>query len=131
MSDLKKEIIKALFDFSDSIRYVAIYRNGELALQQRNAALDGQSSGESDQYEELLVNPTLLKLSSQRGNIDCGGLDYLIVAYGNFHQLVRSIDGGHISICLEKGADLNRLPNAIFNFLEDQFPDSFQKSPKL
>jgi len=131
MSDLKKEIIKALFDFSTSIRYVAIYENGELELRQRDAALDGQSSGESDQYEELLVNPTLLKLASQRGNIDCGGLNYLIVAYGNFHQLVKSIDGGHISICLEKGSDLNELPTSIFRFLDDQLSDRFQKNPTL
>ena len=38
---------------------------------------------ESDRYEELLVNPTLLTLATQRGNIDCGGLKYLIVRYGN------------------------------------------------
>ena len=39
-------------------------------------------------YEELLVNPTLLELTRQRGNIDCGGLEYLVIRYGNFFQLV-------------------------------------------
>ena len=40
------------------------------------------------------MNPTLLTLARQRGGIDCGGLDYLVIAYGSFFQLVMAIDGG-------------------------------------
>lgn len=71
---------------------------------QRDDAVDASSS-ESDRYEELLVNPTLLLLARQRGEIDCGGLDYLIVAYGSFYQLVMPIEAGHISVCVEKDGD--------------------------
>lgn len=81
------------------------------------------SAGETDRFEELLVNPTALTLASQRGNIDCGGLDYLIISYGNFHQLVKSISGGHISICLNKKSDITNLPNEIFTFINESYPD--------
>jgi len=65
----------------------------------------GASSSESDRYEELLVNPILIKAASQRGNIDCGGLDYLLVRYGNFFQFVLPVSWGHISVCIEKNSD--------------------------
>lgn len=63
------------------------------------------SAEESDRYEELLVNPTLLKLARQRGEIDCGGLRFLIVGYGNFHQLIVPLEAGHVSIAFELDAD--------------------------
>ena len=73
----------ALFNLSLQVRYVAVYRHGELSLRQRpNLSL--ASAPESDRYEELLVNPTLLTLTRQRGDIDCGGLSYVVVRYGNF-----------------------------------------------
>jgi hypothetical protein len=46
------------------------------------------AQAESDKYEELIVNPALLTLVQQRGNIDCGGARFLVVRYGNFYQLV-------------------------------------------
>ncbi len=114
------EIIERLLSFSDKIRYVAIYKNDELISKENNAGLN-HSAAESDRYEELLVNPTLLKLASQRGNIDCGGLRFLIVGYGNFFQLVHEINGGHISVCIEKSADLNMVPYQILTFLKENF----------
>ncbi|TVM02104.1 MAG: hypothetical protein CV087_10010 [Candidatus Brocadia sp. WS118] len=97
-------MIEAIFRLSESIRYVAIYMNGQLEFQSKANTL-GASSSESDKYEELLVNPTLLKLTSQRGNIDCGGLEYLIVRYGNFFQFVLPTTWGHVSVCIEADAD--------------------------
>lgn len=117
------KIIEALFTFSDNIRYVAIYSNHELSCQQRETNLVNTSSGESDKYEELLVNPVILKLASQRGRIDCGGLHYLLVGYGHFFQLIKNTDSGHISICLDKTSDLNNLPAKIFTFLNENFSD--------
>ncbi|WP_415878222.1 hypothetical protein [Methylomonas sp. TEB] len=97
-------MIEKIFKLSESIRYVAIYRDGQLESKAKSNML-GASSSESDRYEELLVNPTLLKLASQRGNIDCGGLEYLFVRYGNFFQFVCPISLGHISVCIEPDAD--------------------------
>ncbi len=112
----KETLLKELFEFSEAIRYVAIYTDEDLVYRQRNESLPDASSSDTDRYEELLVNPTLLTLASQRGNIDCGGLDYLIIRYGNFTQVVKQIPGGHISICLDKKADLNIVPQRIFEF---------------
>ncbi len=97
-------MIKKIFKISNDIRYVAIYMNGELETESKSGTV-GASSSDSDRYEELLVNPTLLKLASQRGNIDCGGLDYLLIKYGNFFQFIFSENGGHVSVCIEADAD--------------------------
>ncbi len=97
-------MIDSIFRLSDRIRYVAVYRNGQLQSKSRSGTF-GASSAESDRYEELLVNPTLLKLASQRGNIDCGGLDYLLVRYGSFFQFVLPTDWGHVSVCIERDAE--------------------------
>jgi hypothetical protein len=90
-----------VFAVSPAIRYVAVGRGQDVQLRERPELADASSS-ESDRYEELLVNPTLITLARQRGEIDCGGLDYLIVAYGNFFQLVLPVEGGHVSVAIER-----------------------------
>jgi hypothetical protein len=86
-------LVDALFELTSDIRYAAVYKHGELSLRQRpNVPL--ASASESDRYEELLVNPTLLTLTRQRGDIDRGGLDYVVIRYGNFFQFVAPIEGG-------------------------------------
>jgi hypothetical protein len=97
-------LVDALFELTSDIRYVAVYRHGELSLRQRSK-LTLASASESDRYEELLVNPTLLTLTRQRGDIDCGGLDYVVIRYGNFFQFVAPIEGGHVSVAFEPDAD--------------------------
>jgi hypothetical protein len=100
------------FALSKDIRYVAIYSNGHLTTDAR-ADLRNASATESDKYEELFVNPALLKLTTQRGNLDCGGLDYVVVRYGNFFQLVIPAADGHYSICFEPHADLQAVIAAV------------------
>jgi hypothetical protein len=97
------QLIDALLALSPHIRYVAIRQGAELTLRER-AGLAGASGAESDRYEELLVNPTLLTLTTQRGNIDAGGLRYVLVRYGNFFQLVLPTPSGHVSIAFEPRA---------------------------
>jgi hypothetical protein len=96
--------IDRVFTVSSDIRYVAVYRNGALESRER-PGLENASASESDKYEELIVNPTLLKCATQRGDIDCGGLRALVVAYGNFLELVMPIDGGHLSVGFDNGSD--------------------------
>ena len=120
----KNNIIRDLFNNFEDIRYVAIYMDHELLSVQREASLDN-SSETTDHYEELLVNPALITLARQRGNIDCGGLRFLIVGYGNFYQLIKEIKGGHISICLDKQSNLTTLPETIFSFLESKYSTLF------
>ena len=83
MEALKNQI----FSISDYVRYVAIYANDKL-ISGEKSSIKNTSSSESDKYEELIVNPTLLKLVIQRGNIDCGGVEYVIIRYGSFFEFV-------------------------------------------
>jgi hypothetical protein len=99
MSDLQKDV----FAISPGIRYVAVADGQQVQMRSRPGLPDASSS-DSDRYEELLVNPTLLTLATQRGNIDCGGLRYLIIGYGPFQQLVIPRPAGHLSIAFEPGA---------------------------
>jgi len=97
-------MIEEIFKVSNDVRYVAIYNNGKLETKSKEAT-DGASSSESDKYEELIANPAMLTIASQRGDIDCGGLDYLLVRYGNFFQYIFQIEFGHVSVCLDKDSD--------------------------
>ena len=97
-------MIDAIFRLGEAVRYVAVYRHGQLEMRSRDGTA-GASSPESDRYEELLVNPTLIKLASQRGDIDCGGLESLLVRYGNFYTYVLPTPWGHVSVGIESDAD--------------------------
>ncbi len=99
-----EQLINDLFRFSDSIRYIALYSEGKLISSSR-PGLSNESSSESDRYEELIVNPTLLTLVTQRGNIDCGGTHYVLIRYGNFFEFVKAVPSGHISIGLQLSAN--------------------------
>ncbi|MEP6666876.1 MAG: hypothetical protein ABJA81_10545 [Nocardioidaceae bacterium] len=68
------EIVSGNFALGDQVRYVAVADGQDVTLQQR-AGLADASSNETDRYEELLVNPALLLLTRQRGEIHCGGLE--------------------------------------------------------
>jgi hypothetical protein len=93
-------LIEDVFELSPDVRYVAVYENGRLESAERRG-LEAASSTESDRYEELLVNPALLTLAGQRGKIDCGGLGFILIRYGNFFQLVLPLGSGHLSVAIE------------------------------
>lgn len=115
------KLIDKISQISDSIRYVSIYKDNILESWQQ-AGLNESSSSDSDKYEELLVNPTILKIAKQRGNIDCGGLDFVIIKYGNFFQLIQEIKGGHVSICIDKSTnpiEIESQINDVLNKLKD------------
>lgn len=112
-------MINDIFALSNDVRYVAIYRDGHLETKSKEGTIDASSS-DSDRYEELLVNPTLITLATQRGNIDCGGLDYLIIKYGNFFQFVLPTTWGHISVCIDKNTDPVTLGAKVASLLKDK-----------
>ena len=109
---LPDALIDKIFQLSPQVRYVAVRQHDEITLREREG-IANPSAGESDRYEELLVNPALLTLATQRGNIDCGGLRYVLVRYGRFFQFVRATPGGHVSVSLEPGADVVGVAGAI------------------
>lgn len=98
------KLIDDIFALSTRVRYVAIYQHEKLVSRTR-PELVGASGAESDRYEELLVNPTLMTLVGQRGAIDCGGLEFVVIRYGHFFQIVRSLSGGHLSVAVEPHGD--------------------------
>jgi hypothetical protein len=106
------EIASSLFERLPAVRYVALYLGGKLELSQR-PGLTNASASESDKYEELIVNPTLLKLLTQRGEIDCGGLQYVLIRYGHFFEFVQAVPGGHLSVGIEPSADVPSTVDAI------------------
>ena len=95
---------EAVFSVSPDVRYVACYQQGRLESRQR-AGIAGASAGESDKYEELIVNPTLITLLRQRGDIDCGGLSFVLIRYGHFVEFVQPLSDGHLSVGIEASAD--------------------------
>ncbi|MBB5328842.1 hypothetical protein [Tunturiibacter gelidoferens] len=94
------DTIEKIFAVTPNIRYVALYQQGNLTSRQRSA-LSSASASESDRFEELFINPALLTLARQRGNLDCGGAKFVLVGYGNFYQLVLDLPDGHASVCFE------------------------------
>lgn len=107
-----EELKQRIFAVSESIRYVAIYFDNVLNSSQR-AGLENASSSETDKYEELIVNPTLLKLLTQRGNIDCGGMKYALIRYGSFFECVIPTIRGHVSVGMEADSDVVKIARVI------------------
>ena len=110
------DLIETIFSISNDIRYVAVYCNDKLDSSVK-PGLKGASDSESDKYEELIVNPTILTLVNQRGKIDCGGTRYVLIRYGNFFQFITPIQNGHISVCIEKNADPLKIAKPILEVL--------------
>ena len=110
-------MIDAIFRLGEAVRYVAVYRDGGLEMRSRHGTA-GASSSESDRYEELLVNPTLITLTKARGQIDCGGLEYLLIRYGNFFALVHPVRGGHIGVSISVTAEPLALVEPIRDVLQ-------------
>src|SRR5262252_784889 len=76
----------AIFELGPHVRYVAFGSGQDVELEQRDGLANASDAG-SDFFEELLVNPTLLTLARQRGELDCGGLRWIIIGYGSFVEL--------------------------------------------
>lgn len=108
-----------LLALSPDIRYVATNLGGKVRMRSR-PDLANASSSESDLYEELLVNPALLNLTVNRGAIDCGGLEFVIVRYGSFFQLVQPVNGGHVSVAVEPSGDPLAIAAQARKFLRQQ-----------
>jgi len=107
----------ALFALSPKVRYVAVLSGKDLLLRER-PGLTGASASETDRYEELLVNPTVLTLLRRRGELDCGGLDHVWIRYGNFWTGLFPTADGHVNVGLEPEAVPTELVDRIQAVLE-------------
>ena len=115
--EMNARLRQAIFDLGPQIRYVACGEGQRVETAQRDGIADA-SDASSDFFEELLVNPTLLTLARQRGELDCGGLRHVIVAYGNFNQVVVPALWGHVSVCVERDADADVVARQVALLIE-------------
>ena len=98
-----EKLLDAILEVSPVIRYAALHLGGgEPLLRERQGA---GGAADSERWDELIVNPVLVELTSRRGDVDCDGLDYLLVRYGRFFNLVLPLAGGHLSVILDPDAE--------------------------
>ena len=111
---MRDDLRQAIFALGPHVRYVAFGDGQDVSTAQRDG-LAGASAEGSDFFEELIVNPALLTLARQRGELDCGGLRHVIVGYGNFDQVVMPGPGGqgHVSVCVERDADAGEVAERV------------------
>lgn len=109
-------LIADLFALGD-IGYVAL-GCGPDVLMRHAPGLQTTTTAETNFYEELLVNPTLLKLANQRAGLDCGGLSYIAVGYGDFTQLILPMRDGHVSLGVSRRAPVRELAERVHEVLD-------------
>jgi hypothetical protein len=114
---MHEDLAAEIFALGPFVRCVAMGRGQDVHTLERAGVSD--ASGLSlHRFEELFVNPALMTVSRQRGELDCGGHRYLVVAYGRFSQLIVPIETGYISISLEAIADVEHVAVAVISLLE-------------
>ena len=102
-----ERVLDAILELSLNIRYAAVHhRDGEPVLRERTGVAG--ASPDSERWDELVVNPVILELARRRGNVDADGLDYVLVRYGRFFNLILPFESGHVSIVCEP--DMDPLP---------------------
>jgi hypothetical protein len=116
-SDRAQELITDIFKLG-GIGYVALCCGQEVLLRQAPGMVS-RTTAETNFYEELLVNPTLLKLASQRADLDCGGLNYVAIGYGDFVQLIMLTKDGHVSLGISRKAHTGELAARVKAVLQE------------
>lgn len=123
-----ESLVSDLFDLG-KVGYVALGAGPEVLMRMApEAAHLTETTAESNFFEELLVNPTLLKLASQRANLDCGGLNYIAVGYSDFIQFLAQTRDGHVSIGVASETDVPGLADKVRAVLarHDRLPPKHQ-----
>ena len=86
------------------IRYVAVNSGGKITeMEQFTPSHNPQAT---DLMEELLVNPTVLEITTRRGNLDLDGVHFVVIRYGAQYQAIFRYGDGHVSV----GIDLDKDP---------------------
>ena len=108
-------LVAELFAVGD-VGYVAMISGQEVLLRLLPGVVT-TTTVESNFYEELLVNPTLLTLAGQRVGLDCGGLDHVAVGYGDFTQLLVRMRDGHVSLGISRHSDARAVAGKVHEVL--------------
>jgi hypothetical protein len=116
-SDKAQQLITEIFKLG-GIGYVALCCGQEVLMREAPGVVS-RTTAETNFYEELFVNPTLLKLASQRGELYCGGLNYIAIGYGDFTQLIMLTEYGHISMGISRKAHAGELAARVQSVLHE------------
>jgi hypothetical protein len=86
---VKTDLSAALFSLDPYIRYVAVNQSGTITEMEQRAEWPSNNPPETDRLEELIVNPLVLEAARRRGDLDLGGVRYVIIRYGMQYLPVR------------------------------------------
>lgn len=106
--DAREEALIADLFALGGIGYVAL-DDGQRVLMREAPGLQTETTAQSNFFEELIVNPTLLALAHQRGALDCGGVDHIAIGYGGFTQLIFRKQSGHVSLGVARHAEARKI----------------------
>lgn len=107
------ELSDKLFALDTNIRYVAVNQSGQIVEMNQNPRLPTTNPHETDKYEELLVNPAILQLAVNRGNLDMDGTRYVVIRYGTMFEIVLPYPQGHLSVGVELAANVTQVAEKI------------------
>jgi hypothetical protein len=116
---LPEALLDRIFQTSPHVRYAAV-RVGMALVCRHRPGFEPVSAGESDRAEELLVNPALVTLASQRGALDGVGARYLLVRYGDGFRFIRATGDGHVSVAIDPQANVVGLAGQLDALIQDQ-----------
>jgi hypothetical protein len=104
-----RPLASRLFQLDPGIRYVAVNQRGRIVEMTQNPRLPSNNPPDTDRMEELLVNPAVLDLTRRRGELDLGGIRYVVIRYGPQFQLLFPYRDGHLSLGVELEVDVTAL----------------------
>jgi hypothetical protein len=102
---MSQSIAAKLFALEPKIRYVAVNQAGAIVEMEQSPQHPTYNPHETDRIEELIVNPIVIDITRRRGNLDMGGIRYVIIRYGTQYQLIMPYKDGHVSVGIELGDD--------------------------
>jgi len=109
---------KELFPLDGRIRYVAVNAGGAIVEMEQRAERPSYNPPETDRMEELIVNPIVLEATRRRGDLDLGGVRWVIIRYGLQYQMVFPHASGHVSVGVEADGDVTELAGRISDLLD-------------
>ncbi len=98
---MSNTIASRLFALEPKIRYVAVNQAGNIVEMEQSPHHPTYNPHETDRIEELIVNPIVIDITRRRGNLDMGGMRYVVIRYGTQYQLIMPYKDGHVSIGIE------------------------------
>ncbi len=102
-----------LFPLDPNIRYVTVNRGGKIVEMEQRPEWPSNNLAETDRMEELIVNPIVLEATRRRGDLDLGGVRYVVIRYGMQYQALFPIREGHVSVGIELAGKVDELARKV------------------